>query len=637
MKIKSIRYLYLFVLLSMNPGVISGQPKLVITDKLLSQITENEIKLDKYIGVLKDKAGKLSIDQVASYQMNDNFIYQNIESPNYGFTNSTFWVKLQIMDSSGTDNNLLLINNYNSLEYITLYYKNESNEFDSVQSGAAVYVPVKSIRTIGFIADLPVKGKHESAVYMKIKTGSPAILSFSLKSYHGYINQRTGLQFFDGLLFGILLLMISYNTFLYLAIKESRYLFYVLYVSAYTLFLFVDKGYYAVFTGILFARDYYIIPSAALTALGTFWLLLTRDFLATKKHFPAVYRILNVLAVYSAVTISFAFFLAPDLVVTVFTIGDLSFFLFGIIISIVTLRRGHKLSKFYIIALSGTVLGLFIIAARNSNILPLNFWTENALQLGILWETMILSYSLGYRMSDLEKSVQERTSELRNRTEELKNLSEYLRNVREEERKYMASEIHDEFGGMLSAMKIDVLSLRGTDNVDDEAKNKKINTMIKFIDSSIQKVQKISTELRPQIIEDLGLSDAIDWYIEDFEKRTGIICSFSKVETNEFSIGNELALDLFRIVQESFTNILRHSHADRVETCLSVDPYCIQITIEDNGMGISRAKITDPKSIGLIGMRERINKWNGTFKISNGTEAGTRIDIKVNHDKNNYS
>ncbi|MCZ7603975.1 MAG: ATP-binding protein [Melioribacteraceae bacterium] len=626
-------FLNLVILCFANPS----RNKLIIDEKFISNIAEIEVKLDKLIGVIEDKDGSLDIDKATSPEMQDNYRYSNIYSPNFGFSNSTFWLKIQIVDSSGSKNNLLLINNYNSLEFVSLYYKNEHGEFVESESGAAVNVAMKNIKTIGYVSNLNLRKNEDAVFYLKVKTASPVILSFSLWSHEGYINERTALLFFDGLLFGILCLMICYNTFLYISIKQTRYLFYVLYVTAYTVFLFVDKGYYSAFIGMLFQRDYYIIPGEALTFLGLFWLLLTRDYLETKTYFPVAYKILNILAVYTCVTIMISLFLPINILVAVFTINDLSFFVLGIIISVVTLKRGHKLSKFYILALSGTVIGLFIIAAKNSNILPLNFWTENALQLGILWETVILSYSLGYRMSDLEKRVQERTFELSNRTEELRNLSEHLQNVREQERKYLATEIHDEFGGMLSALKIDVLSLQDNSQSNSKNKNEKISSMIKFIDSSIKKVQKFSAELRPEILDDLGLSDAIDWYGEDFEKRSGIKCNFHRNEDDELFINTELALTLFRIFQETLTNVLRHSKANEVNISLIVNNDEIILTIKDNGIGISQEKIDDPKSIGLIGMRERINKWNGSIKISGSFNLGTEVKIRVGYDKSNNS
>jgi signal transduction histidine kinase len=634
LKVSQIIFFYSLLFLIFFCTTIPAQHKLILDKTFNSNNAGGEVKLDKYIGVLEDKEGDIDIYKAASPEMQNKYEHPNIYSPNLGFSESIFWLKFEIVDSSGLNNNLMLINNYHSLENITLYYRNESDEFIKIESGAAVNVQGKSIKTIGYVGEIPIHKKEESVIYLKIQTGSPVIISFSLRTYPGYINQRTGLSFFEGLLFGILCLMIIYNTFLYISLKENSYLFYVLYVSAYTTFLFFDKGYYSIFVGSLFQRDYYIIPGVALTSLGLFWLLLTRDYLETKKYFPPAYKILNILAIYTCVTIVTSLFLPIKIIVTVFTINDLSFFILGIFISIVTLKRGLRLSKFYILALSGTVIGLFVIAARNSNILPLNFWTENGLQFGILWETIILSYSLGYKVSDLEKRVEERTFELSNRTEELKNLSEHLQNVREQERKYIASEIHDEFGGMLSTLKIDVLSLR-----EDQQDNKgeKINTMIKFIDSSIKKVQKISSELRPEILDDLGLSDAIDWYCEEFEKRSGIKCNFSKNEDEDIDINNELSLTLFRVVQESLTNIIRHSNANEVNTSLLFTDDEILITIKDNGIGIPKEKIDDPKSIGLIGMRERINKWNGDFSITGSADFGTEIKIRAGYDKSNNS
>ncbi len=584
-------------------------------------------KLDKYLGILEDKDHKLNINEVASPEMRNKFHYPGKESPNLGFSKSVFWLRIQIADSLSQRYNWILVNNYFSLEDLTLYNMEKDGDFSEIKAGAIIPISHKAIKTGGFVAHLNFPKDTLTTLYLRVQTGSPVILSLNLMTSQEFINSKIDILFFHGILFGILFLIIAYNSFLYFSVKDKSYLFYVLYVFSYTLFLFCDEGYLSYFFGRIFPRDYYILPGIALIGLGLFWLLLTRDFLSTKKYFPSAYKLLNILAFIPGLIAVMWFFIPLSVLVALFSISDILFFALGMVISVVTLKRGNKLSRFYILALSGTVIGLCVIAMRNSNIVPLNFWTLNALPLGILWETIILSYTLGYRMSALEKRVAERTSELTHRTEELNNLSDHLQTVRENERKYISSEIHDEFGGALSALKMDIFSLEELIG-DKKDAIRKYESMISLVNDTIKKVQKISTELRPEILDDLGLIDAIEWYAEEFQKRSGINCNVT-IEINDIMLNPELTIDIFRIFQETLTNVMRHSGAKEVYINLGIQEDILSLSVEDNGVGIKDVLINSTKSIGLIGMRERINKWNGSFSIMGRNAGGTIVNVKV--------
>ena len=227
-------------------------------------------------------------------------------------------------------------------------------------------------------------------------------------------------------------------------------------------------------------------------------------------------------------------------------------------------------------------------------------------------------------MSDLEKRVEKRTSELLHRTEELKNLSEYLQKVREEERKYIAAEIHDEFGGDLSLLKLDLFKLKKQNTNQPDI----FNPLLQQIDNTIEKIQQISTKLRPEILDDLGLADAIDWYCEELQKKTNIVCSVN-LNASDIKIDENLSLDIFRTLQESLTNVVRHSKAASVTINFSLAYNKVGMSIVDDGIGIDGKQISSTKSIGLIGMRERLLKWDGVFNIYRNEKKGTTVYISV--------
>ena len=206
--------------------------------------------------------------------------------------------------------------------------------------------------------------------------------------------------------------------------------------------------------------------------------------------------------------------------------------------------------------------------------------------------------------------------------EELQFLNHYLMDAREAERASVAMEIHDELGQAMTAIKIDMNWVM-EHLADKDKASQKLSKIIEMVNDTIKKVQRISAELRPGLLDDLGLATAIEWYCGEFEQRTGIVCTLKLEEVPEGEERTNLAL--FRIFQEALTNVIRHARATDVSIELSFDPQGICMTIEDNGVGIQQKKITDVKSLGLIGMRERARQINGSVEFSKNGVAGTKI------------
>lgn len=152
--------------------------------------------------------------------------------------------------------------------------------------------------------------------------------------------------------------------------------------------------------------------------------------------------------------------------------------------------------------------------------------------------------------------------------------------------------------------------------------------MSQLIDSTIQVVQRLSAELRPGLLDDLGLIAAMEWQAEEFQKRTGIACELS-VSSQEINLDQERSTAIFRIFQETLTNITRHASAKKVRVNLAKKGPKLELTIKDNGKGISRQKISDPKSLGLIGIKERVHFLGGEIEIKGIRDKGTTVTVSI--------
>ena len=214
--------------------------------------------------------------------------------------------------------------------------------------------------------------------------------------------------------------------------------------------------------------------------------------------------------------------------------------------------------------------------------------------------------------------------------QQLRSLSAHLQSVREEERTSLARDIHDELGQLLTALKIDLSRLAKEFPSDQESSLEKTRSMSKLVDMTIQKVKSISAELRPSLLDDFGLVAAMEWQVGEFQKLTGISIEIS-TKPEDIVLDRDRSTVLFRIFQELLTNVARHADATKVNVSLveEADKDKIVLTLKDNGRGITKEQISDPRSFGLLGIRERVRSWQGEFKISGIPGKGTTAVVSI--------
>jgi len=228
-----------------------------------------------------------------------------------------------------------------------------------------------------------------------------------------------------------------------------------------------------------------------------------------------------------------------------------------------------------------------------------------------------------------EISERERAEEqLRTSLDQLRALAARLQSVREEERTSIAREIHDELGQGCTAIKMD-LALIGRRLTKRQTKLRaKVDSAMQLADDMIGTLRKIASQLRPRTLDDLGLSAALEAQAQEFESRTGILCSVT-LPQEPLVLDADISTAVFRIFQESLTNVARHAHATRVEACLETQDNRITFQVSDNGRGFDPEKAKANKSLGLVGMQERALLLNGDLKITGVPGAGTTMTLTI--------
>ncbi len=223
-------------------------------------------------------------------------------------------------------------------------------------------------------------------------------------------------------------------------------------------------------------------------------------------------------------------------------------------------------------------------------------------------------------------------AELMRTQENLKKFARHLQNVREEERKYISRELHDNLGQNLTALKIDIHRLNKKATLNDPSQLPIISEMsgelLRYSNTIIEQVRKMSRELRPAILDQLGLISAMEFQAKDFNEKTGINCQFTSNVSN-LNINQEESIAIYRIVQESLTNIYKHAKAKNVEIHFNTTEKSLMLEVRDDGIGIKTASISGEKSLGLLSMQERAILLNGNFKIAPCKKGGTLIKVEI--------
>lgn len=199
--------------------------------------------------------------------------------------------------------------------------------------------------------------------------------------------------------------------------------------------------------------------------------------------------------------------------------------------------------------------------------------------------------------------------------------------VREQEKSRIARELHDELAQMLTALKMDTIWMRDHLPRDDAAAQEKVAQMLAMLDAAVASTRRIAADLRPLVLDDLGLVAAIEWVAQNFTQRTGVPCRLEVDET--LDLGEPYATGVFRIVQESLQNIAKHARATEAVVELKRVGEALVLRVQDNGVGFRTGDPRKPQSLGLVGLRERAHLLRGEVRVESVPGAGTRVDARI--------
>ncbi|RLD45272.1 MAG: hypothetical protein DRI89_01615 [Bacteroidetes bacterium] len=259
--------------------------------------------------------------------------------------------------------------------------------------------------------------------------------------------------------------------------------------------------------------------------------------------------------------------------------------------------------------------------------------TKNGTSKIIRWHNTLLKDDMGIVtgiLSSGEDITEQKKVEkaLQQSEKQLRQLTKYMDSKYEDEKKRIAKEIHDGLGQLLTGLQMDLQWIAKKWPRESAVLKNKFVSMNNIIDTSVREVQKLSFQLRPKMLDELGLLETIRSEVNRFEERSGIICIIS-VKPDEFELEYNRSVTIYRVLMELLTNIYRHANASKVEVMLEMKEKCCTFTIRDNGVGISQEQIDGETSFGLISINERVNVWNGNVYIYGKPDIGTTVSVTI--------
>lgn len=603
--------------------------------------SEKDIDLAYFVSTFEDSNSVLTFKDI--YTNQNTFFAKTIYPTllDFGFTESTVWVKLEYKNAHSQ--HTLRIEN-TAIYVVDYYFVNEKGIL--IKTGkTGIDVPRKYWEIDHHFPSIPIiaSGNNTYTLYFKATSKETLALNMSLKSPKQTFDEAYYKQFLAGMYYGMILIMILYNFFIYISFKEKAYLWYILYMAATFVGQFNIEGRYLM----------YISPNnpphAIFVAALCFGLILIFAKLFITSFIPKKYisnwqtllfKVSNTMCV---IAIIFAIFTKFDIAIFLLYIDTLFLFLPLMLYTIYSsYMRGFLASRFLIIGWTCVIIGAVIFSASAFGFINYSLWSVNAFLIGTVIEILFLSFALGDKINiirqDKDDAINRTLVQLRENSQLLQALNKEQKNTltafikgEERERTRLAKELHDSLGQILSVIKMHAsafVTIFQNNKVLHHYQENLLN-LNSQIDEACVETRNISYNLLPLLVEEYGIYVAIEELVKKYNvaNKSIVIKTLFKNTTKSLSKENELIL--YRVVQESISNIIKHANAKEAFLQFFEDENILFITIEDNGIGFDSNEKNFKKGMGLDNMKSRINYLKGYFFMDSQINKGTQIFIEI--------
>ncbi|MCE6991942.1 7TM diverse intracellular signaling domain-containing protein [Dyadobacter sp. CY323] len=605
----------LLITLVLTPGLTTGsepEPQAIVLNAESSGFLVGRKML-----ILEDKTNALSFSEILERKMRFRPVDQDIL--NVGPTRSTYWIYFRV--ENRTSREWFLHVGTPFMKEAELFQQTKTGHYKKAFESSARPFSERNIKTNQLIFPLRLNAGDTAACYLRVRSNSIIRVPLEIASMQHIYEQNQVADVVSGFYFGLIAALIIYNLFVFISIRERTYLYYVVYVLFVAFNIGYIKGYFLQFIVPNFPAANHSNFSGAIAF--TFAILFTDSFLNTRYYCPKLRRLGWL--IYASCAFTFIVSLAGELLLGFYVnwITVFSFLVYSNVIGFTVMAKGFVPAKYYLMGFSILVAGIIIFMFKDIALIEENWFTDGAYQIGSGLEAIILSFALANKLNTFKK---EKELTQAHALAQATQFSQQLIGSQEGERKRVAAELHDSLGQSLGMVKNKVLMIK-RDVDKPQIREKQINDLEVLVTETIQEVRNISYNLRPLHLELLGITQSIRSLLEDIAE-SGLIVVKTDIQLIDDLLSKPNEINVFRIVQECFNNIIKHSHATRAEITIRTDGTFIAIRIADNGVGMT-LKTEGKTGFGLLGIRERLNILNGNLEILENEPRGTIMNIQI--------
>jgi signal transduction histidine kinase len=605
----------------------------IIIANSLNSVAANEIKcplnriiLSDQFSILEDPTRSLTIEQVNKPHYASQFKANDNAQTNFGISHSAFWFRIKPMMPPDCTQDWLLAIRWPLLDSINFYWHTNSH-WESITTGAKYPYSSRQIDFHTYMFRLPDLSAEHPAYFVRVAGDNPLFMGMRLLQQQRFVANTDRRSILQGVYLGVLIGLILYNLFVFLSLRDSAYLYYVIYLISTVLLV-------AQYSGIATRYLWSTTPNWNLLAFWVFiltgtiaYLSFIRKFLNTKKRTPRLNRAIIGFSIMLMIVVSSFYYLNHAIMIAVTPILALiGFSLSGMTIFIAIkehYRPAHFVGLANIIFIVGMIWASLLMFGYPRKLLEWNYFV---FIFGIVIEATLLSLALASKIKLLQ---QEKLSAQQALLESRDEFPGQLLAAQDTERKRIASELHDGIGQNLMVVNNRLNRvLKANPPLD---LSKQLNFVHSITQQTIDDLRGLSHRLHPHQLDRLGLATAIKTMAIETLRDGGIRLT-CQIDAIDALVNKNQSLHIYRIAQEAMNNIIHHAKADKVIISLRHDKQTIYLNIFDNGRGIS-ALWFDQKdysqAFGLSSIKERVQLMSGTFDIFHAAPSGLALEIKV--------
>lgn len=563
--------------------------------------------------ILEDRNATFTISDVL--QRKASFQRSTLRVPDFlGNLSEAIWYKISV-ENGGNHSSWFLKIKGGFLHKVSLFEIGADGSAKEVILTADAEFARRPIVSNDLIYPLIISPGEKKDYYIRVTSRSLIRASMSFITMQKLYEDSVYTSYGNGFLTALAAALLLYNLFVYFSLKEKVYLYYILYIFLYIVHNNLVSGHLlALFPWTGFLHSNILLPMMGVTSI-----VFTNSFLQTRRYAPFIYKIKWIMASLFLIPLFIYFMGYPQLAIAIVSMIMYGLFIYWFAAGITAYRNSFKPAIYYIAGFGALILCNSLFGLKITGVIEESYWVDSALYIGTALESLILSFALAKKINFYKREkeiIQEKVYE------QAITYSHELINTQETERKRIASELHDSVGQKLIVIKNKVFLFAKNNPQGKE----KIESIAGSVADVIQEIRTISYGLRPYQMDLLGLTQSIKSLAEETFDAAGIEYTIASANIDSLFVPS-MQINIYRIVQECFNNIVKHSRASHCVISIEADNCHVNISISDNGIGFDNEERVE--GFGLRGINERIQILNGKVSTDNNVPSGTRITFKL--------